>query len=553
MCARDADQWQMARRKVSMLRSRPLREKVAVVSSSLFRSLRSVDHKPENLLELPRPPESVRRPLTVAAVLDHFSHSAFQHEVDLRQLPLTGWRQVMQDHQPDLLLVESAWGGLNDSWRGMIAGLGGPSQALIELVSWCRTRNIPTVFWNKEDPPNFEWFIDAAGLFDFVFTVDEGCLDRYRQVLGHDRVGVLPFAAQPRLHNPVRNRPAFANVAFGGTYFRRKYPGRRQQMRMLLEPAMPFDLHIYSRTASTGANRWPRRYAPYLKGNLPYETMVEAYKWHEVYLNVSSVSSSATMCPRRVFELLATGTGLLSVPLESITRAFGELVHTSRSAQETAALLEKMIQPDLAEIRRRHLALRTVHSSHTYEQRMSKILKTVGIDAPWSLPRVTVLCHRSGIATLSDEALVTQFKAMPGVADVIVVGDGPNATECTAALSAVRTEFVSLTSDAHLYGTEQFADALRCTEYVDATIIGNAMYQDFAGSWTATGEHSFTNSVHSDSAIIATRTARQMDRFSSEGIRAAMGRERTFAKDRFNFVVRGALSGSFYSMSKAIG
>ena len=96
---------------------------------------------------------------------------------------------------------------------------------LRELVAWCKEQGIPTVFWNKEDPPNYERFIETAKLFDRVFTVDVDCVPRYVKDLGHDRVEVLPFAAAPRIHNPIAAPDGRTfDIAFAGTYFAEKHP-----------------------------------------------------------------------------------------------------------------------------------------------------------------------------------------------------------------------------------------------------------------------------------------------------------------------------------------
>src|SRR5215217_3450069 len=67
--------------------------------------------------------------------------------------------------------------------------------------------------------------LDTARLFDHVFTVDANRIDDYRRDLGHNRIGLLPFAAQPRVHNPVlRGHGRKHDVAFAGTYFVNKHP-----------------------------------------------------------------------------------------------------------------------------------------------------------------------------------------------------------------------------------------------------------------------------------------------------------------------------------------
>ena len=98
-------------------------------------------------------------------------------------------------------------------------------------------------------------FLPAARLFDHVFTSDSSRIAQYTADLGHDRVAVLPFAAQPAIHNPVRPRHGRhqRDVAFAGMYFAHKYPERRAQMDLLLGGAldasarMDTGLEIFSR------------------------------------------------------------------------------------------------------------------------------------------------------------------------------------------------------------------------------------------------------------------------------------------------------------------
>ena len=141
----------------------------------------------------------------VAAILDTFTEYSLRHEVDLLLMSPRVWRAQLERTRPVCLLVESAWWGNKGWWRNRIVGYEElEDNPLRELLQYCRSVGIPTVFWNKEDPPHFDNFLGAAREFDFVFTSDADCVPRYREVLGHDRIYVLPFAAQPRLHNPVQ-------------------------------------------------------------------------------------------------------------------------------------------------------------------------------------------------------------------------------------------------------------------------------------------------------------------------------------------------------------
>jgi hypothetical protein len=132
------------------------------------------------------PPELQRRPgLRVATVADEFSWRAWQFEADVYTFTPKTWREVLEERRPDLLLVESAWSGIDDTWYFQIRDLGKRGEvikyyAIPEIVAWCRQHSIPTVFYNKEDPPNFDVFIEAAKQFDHVFTSDANCIADYR-------------------------------------------------------------------------------------------------------------------------------------------------------------------------------------------------------------------------------------------------------------------------------------------------------------------------------------------------------------------------------------
>jgi spore maturation protein CgeB len=278
-------------------------------------------------------PIMVRRPRGVAAalpdtkiacVLDDFSYSCFEPECQLTQLDVESWRGQLEASPPDLLLVESAWRGLNGGWRWEIQSVDrAPRGALSEVVDWCRERGIPTVFWNKEDPPNFQHFVEATRKFDVVFTTDAHCIPAYRRVLGHENIWALPFAAQPVIHfPPADDTQRIEDVAFAGSWTS-KYPQRMDQLEILLRPALKHGLHIYDRNYGTeiaSDYQFPDAYQHAIKGRLSYPEMIEAYRRYRVFLNVNSVTKSPTMFSRRVFELLACGTAVISTPSVGVSQ-----------------------------------------------------------------------------------------------------------------------------------------------------------------------------------------------------------------------------------------
>ena len=324
-----------------------------------------------------------RRPdLRVAVVLDAFSQSAFAYEFDMVTITPGGWVEELVS-PPDMLLVESSFGGNSEAWRNQIAGFCPPRPALSALTSWCRKRGIPTVFWNKEDPINFDWFIGAASAFDWIFTVDADSIPRYRDALGHDRIGVLPFAAQPAIHYPpaddgVRDR----DVAFGGSYYAKKHPKRREQMEAVLAPALDYGLDIYDRMGHLDDPRfgWPEKYRKHVRGSLSYPQTTEAYRHYQAFLNINTVTDSPTMCARRVFELLASGTPVISGPSRAIEEMVPEdAIRIARSKDETKQHLEILLSSEEARSRIAGAGLQWINTGNSAADRVDRILETIGI------------------------------------------------------------------------------------------------------------------------------------------------------------------------------
>ncbi|NGY76377.1 hypothetical protein F6Y02_08630 [Bacillus megaterium] len=103
-------------------------------------------------------------------------------EVNLLTFTTENWKEILIENTPDLLFVESAWRGNFGAWEYKIAKYNNQDKTpLFDLLRWCKENNIPTVFWNKEDPIHFEKFIDTAKLFDCIFTTDADMIPNYQK------------------------------------------------------------------------------------------------------------------------------------------------------------------------------------------------------------------------------------------------------------------------------------------------------------------------------------------------------------------------------------
>jgi spore maturation protein CgeB/glycosyltransferase involved in cell wall biosynthesis len=314
--------------------------------------------------------------LRMACIMDEFTFLSYSPECEVKQLKPENWQQELEKFRPHLLFVESAWQGLDNAWYKKVSN---PSPELIELVQWCKDKNIPTVFWNKEDPVHFATFIKTARFFNYVFTTDIDCVEKYKGRLNHNNVYFLPFAVQPRLHNPLEEFQREEKMCFAGAYYHR-YTERNKNFATICNVALKRSgLVIYDRNYGKDISeiyRFPEEFRSYIAGSLPAESISKAYKGFKYGINMNSVKESQTMFARRVFELLASNTVVVSNYARGLKNMLGDLVIATDDAQVLENNLE-WVKNDTNYRRFRLLGLRKVLTEHTYYERLRYIVNKV--------------------------------------------------------------------------------------------------------------------------------------------------------------------------------
>lgn len=539
---------------------------------------------PSRFIDFPLPtiPEAETDGPTIAAILDPFSEYSLRHEVNLLSISPKDWHAELEKARPVCLFVESAWTGNSGQWRDLIVGYEDiENNPLSALLEYCRSRSIPTIFWNKEDPPHFDSFVGAAKGFDFVFTSDENCVPRYKEALGHDRIYVLPFAAQPRLHNPSREKHwSRYPVCFAGSWMPEQYPERAETLRHLLDPAIQYGLHIFdrnlTRTDIEPDYRFPDRYKEAIKGTLTYEEMLTAYRCYDVMLNVNTVTDSATMFSRRVFESLACGTPVVSSKSVGMSRMLGENVRVTRSMEETKNHLDELLGDEEVRVREGHLAYRYVHENHTYRHRVDEVFRTIGLEPLDSeQPSVSVVTakvrpenvgrcfdnfkkqtyeNRELILVLNSaeydlDSIRRDAERIPNV-QVLDVDVRETLGNCLKrGMEAVSGDYIARMDD-DSYGDRYLSDSVLAALFSGAEVVGKGTYFVYfeATDTTALREdtpyHTFTSSTVAGSTLFIRRDAVQdivFDSLSRAGDTdlqrsATLAGCRVYSADRFNYL-----------------
>lgn len=336
--------------------------------------------------------------LKVATILDEFSYNCFKYEMDLYPLSIHDTIQDLESIQPQLLFVESAWKGSSGQWK---IGLASNYNRMAELTNYCKTHDIPTIFWCKEDPVHFEHFLPLAQMFDYVFTTDANMVPHYQDACGHQDCYALPFAAQPKIHNPIQTMVRENRVCFAGSYYRNKYHERSAILCDMLRASQTVGVDIYDRNYESGIEHYlfPEEFEENVKGVLPYDQIEKAYKGYRVNLNVNTVTESPTMFSRRVFESLACHTPMLSNYAEGTDRFFGELINMSEEVESYRQHLIHLFEDEVAYQTLGLKGLRQVLDEHTYAHRVTTLLKPLGIHPA---PRRSVIGVLSYIQTTEE-------------------------------------------------------------------------------------------------------------------------------------------------------
>lgn len=539
--------------------------------------------------------------LKVAVILDDFSLAAWGGEFDLLELTATTWQEQLEAQPVDLLLVESAWNGNHGAWQYKLTGPNAPAPELIALTQYCNNNNIPTVFWNKEDPPHFEDFLPTAKLFNAVLTSDSDQIPAYQKELGHERVESMAFAAAPAIHNPVRGKEPHqeGDIAFAGMYFAHKFPERREQMDLLLRaavevgPRMEQGLTIFSRFQGDNKRyQFPAPFDRFVVGSLPYQKMLTAYRGFKVFLNVNSVVESPSMCARRIFEITASGTPVISTPSRAISAFFpaDEVVVVETREQAQWSMRALVNSPQLRD-RMVHKAQRRIWREHTYTHRASQVLAVAGIihEKP-ALPTVSamvstnrphqidhvltqvahqqqvdvellLLCH----GFEPDREMITQRCAELGIHRYLLLEGSPEwslGTCLNKLVDEASGEVLAKLDDDDFYGPKYLLDQLNALRYSGAGLVGKEcsyLYDvatDLMIRRRPEREHRFTNFVAGPTFVghaEVFRTHPFADRSIGEDTQflrdLAEDNIKIYAADRFNFLQMRNKTGHTWNVS----
>lgn len=439
-------------------------------------------------------------------ILDEMSQASWQNVLTLHPLtPQSGSKMLTCGNYP--LFIESAWEGLNKCWQYAMpeaCHFRPIARQLRALLLQARYQGKQIIFWNKEDPLHFDDFIRVARMADIILTTDSNSIDRYRKAAPSARVGCLRFAANINLCNPAnRDYKTPGTICFAGSNYISNHNDRIIQLKMLLPLIEHFSGTIYDRNQGlSNLNRFPRRYLPFIKAAIPFAKMVYEYRKFRFFLNVNTITDSPTMLARRVYELLACGTPVISWPSKALETQFDGIVQVATTPMRAIQIVEDYLNDEDKWKRLSHLGYREVMTRHTYKHRLEEFGNFIKLDVPKSSAKVSialatmrphcidriveniagqnydnleVLVTTQGFTPANREELARKLTlARPGLQLRMLSDDSRSSLgeRINRMWRLAKGEYIAKFDDDDFYFPNYLADAILPFSYTDAGIVG---------------------------------------------------------------------------------
>lgn len=269
----------------------------------------------------------------IAFIGDEFTFNSLNDIVNITYISKNEVNNINIDSF-DMLLCESTWKGIDSTWKYAfnIYTTNKWSLELKHIVSEFKRNNKPCIFYNKEDPTNFEIFYNSAELFDIIITTSKNCIDRYKNIYPDKIIINSPFLCNPIIHNPIANKKTNTAFFVGGFYnhLSTRTDNTNKLLRQVMSNKMNLSIinrHYFFPKITRQTDKFKQHQNKYeinkefKQFETPCISHMEAlnlYKSSLFHLNINTVTECKTMSSRRMIELLACGCNILSNKSESI-------------------------------------------------------------------------------------------------------------------------------------------------------------------------------------------------------------------------------------------
>jgi len=456
--------------------------------------------------------KDTKKRYTVGCIMDTFSFTCFDYELNLVPVKQDNWKDILKTTKIDFFLFESAWNGTNGSWDKHITS---NSEEIQELIKYLNKRKIPKIFYNKEDPFNYNIFNDFAKHFngdnDLVVTTDENMINNYKKS-GCSNVTSFPFCCQPIIHNPVgKEESDDKNIIFPCSYYSHKYPERCSQMNDMIDSYVD-KIDIYDRQFIFNKQtmqifqffkyrdwyEFPKKYKNRVKGSLNYEQVLSLYRTYKCVMNTNTVTDSKTMFARRAVEAGASGIPIISDHALGIETIFEDTMVYYDEPDKVSKLLED------TEFRRQlgdKLYKKIMHN-YTYKHLINHMIDNISSIKNKKYSEEKVMC----LIFIEDVTNLSKFEKITNKYDYVIISEtikNDNTIIYDQISDIDKTfDYYVIMNEWCIYKPNYVENMLLPKLYTDANIIGKGSF-NYGNILVSPGlEHRFSNRLNMNTLVI---------------------------------------------------
>jgi glycosyltransferase involved in cell wall biosynthesis len=328
--------------------------------------------------------------INIGIIADEFLYNSFKDVANFYYVHREKYREL--EGKLDILIIASAWKGLENDWKG----LGNPKiskirKDIFQVIDFFKKQGVKIVFYSKEDPTNYEYFVDIAQRCDYIFTTAAEKVEDYKRDCKNNNVFVLEFGVNPIYNNPIgiTSIQKYNGALFAGSWYT-KYPHRQHDTQILFDGVLEsgHDLKIIDRNYWLNLEQYffPVKYLNYISPSLEHEDLQSLLKMYIWAINLNTVKYSESMFANRVYEMQAMGNLILSNYSLGINFLFPN-IFMIHDKEEVKFIMNSLSDTEIYMLQME--GVRKVLREHTTFHRLSYLLQKVGYPS-FKIPERTV-------------------------------------------------------------------------------------------------------------------------------------------------------------------
>ncbi|MBE6054134.1 MAG: glycosyltransferase [Clostridium sartagoforme] len=420
--------------------------------------------------------------INIGIIADEFLYNSFKDIANFIYITPKNYKEQVKN--VELLFVASTWNGLNKEWCGVATPNSKVSKLLLDVIKYYKENNIKCVFYSKEDPINYDLFLDYAKASDYIFTTENDVVENYKYDCQNDNVKVLSFGINPIYHNPIgfKSVEKEKGVLFAGSWYE-KYPDRNKETKMLFDGVVKSgkDLKIIDRNFSISNERYffPEEYLKYISPEVEHSNLQKIHKLYDWALNLNTIKYSTSMFANRVYELQALGNILISNYNLAINNKFPN-VFLVTGETEVSDILNGFNEEEI--YRQQITGIRMVMSKETTYDRLKNVLEVANIKKNISDKSIAVLVKNI------NQSILDMFNKQTYENKELILVDEFNDDLMN------QYDMITFFNDNSEYGMYYLENMINAFKYTDSDYITKNSY--YSGKTLVNGkEHNYTDLI----------------------------------------------------------